>query len=537
MDLKKPELPAQLECLRVVAKALQQEASWTEGCSCHETIRCSSETYAKRRSLISEAVGAPQCVWEGKTGTEMALKRCQVMAASIRASTPPRLQDLCSFLSPEHRRAVLIMCDDLKLKLSEILTMKLSFWEALPWKLLGLFGHFVGKAPEAKQCARECIAQYRELDSADRLGTVHRVAAKFFVADSVLWLQMKAFAEEEPRQLEDLPELFIACQHLALSPISERWIEGAHKDTKQAFNRGLHHSPAGACARLRRPETLALFKECKAKAWLLQGWGRKYSMSSIVTSIGLSKPQSDAELFSLIYCFNLDSLFRDMAAAKSDVEQFKGKETQLRLKGVVKTPWDLSLAIQFLRERLTPGTVFSMPASLIGMATGALARDQARLVRHDLVEGGCDSIVDDVIDRLHSGEVPHLALEDEPCLLALADAPGDRAGGIRVEGDQGDGDDDIFGDIDDDFADDDSEESRTESTVFFKVIENNPEKRQMAQSASVDLSRCVIAVTEVGIPTAPRIPFNSPIVPIQDTTNTTTMNIRTSPTSSSTTSH
>lgn len=90
--------------------------------------------------------------------------------------------------------------------------------------------------------------------------------------------------------------------------------------------------------------------------------------------------------------------------------------------GIDKTPWDINLAIEFIRERLEPGDIFSMPTCIVPEVRANLHRDQPRLLRHDLVEGGGSTLVDDTLDRLESGDVSQVALEDEPSLLAIGDA-------------------------------------------------------------------------------------------------------------------
>lgn len=67
--LAKPAFHATLECLRVLAKSLQRQASWTEGCACHGGTKTMTQNYPKRRKAMVQAVGASRCPWECKRGS------------------------------------------------------------------------------------------------------------------------------------------------------------------------------------------------------------------------------------------------------------------------------------------------------------------------------------------------------------------------------------------------------------------------------------------------------------------------------------
>lgn len=309
--LQQDSLMAMCECLWVVSAAVQSEASWTEGCHCHEAIRTANHGYAKRRKLLQAAVGNRACVWEAKRGTEMVLYKAKAMPTNIQKTDSSQFDLLVGRLVEQSKVRVLGMRAQLRNKVAEILTQKLSFWFVLPWRLLGLFGHAVGKPQEAKQCAQACIAEYKEKEAAGRLCALHRAAVRFFKEGSTLWLQLEAFANTAV-ELADLPELYVAIQEMALSPMSERWIEETHKNAKNAFVRGEHHSPAGACARVRRPETMELFEQPEPRAFLMAAWGKQLSMTDVLTSMGLPRPKSDAELFAKVYGYDLDTMFHDV---------------------------------------------------------------------------------------------------------------------------------------------------------------------------------------------------------------------------------
>ena len=263
--------------------------------------------------------GAPQY----SPGVEMALGKAAEMTSAIRAASSMALDTLIANATSGCREAILQFVVELKQRVSEVLVMKFAFWKVLPWRLLGVFGHIVGKTQQAKEVVASSIAEFHELQQSGKLCRMHRSVVRFFRPGNKLAQQLQTFASTECA-LEELPELFVEVQVLAMCPLSERWVEGARKQTHDAFKNAEHTSLAGACARLRRSEALALLDDPSARHWFIEEWHKKNSMQMVLASVEHMKPSTEAALFSIVYGYKLETMFRDVTAVRKSV----GRETE-----------------------------------------------------------------------------------------------------------------------------------------------------------------------------------------------------------------
>lgn len=416
------------------------------------------------------------------SGVEMALGQYEQMSLAIRTCSSEKFEELVGELGFEDKAGVLRMSAELRQRLAEILTSKLSFWRVLPWRIMGVFGHVVGKEAEAKACAKGVLQEFAGLEASGKLSRSHRACSHIFEQGGALRQQLEEYACTN-RPLQELPELFIELQEIALCPISERWVEGAHKETSFAFKHGEHHSPAGACAHLRRAQCLALADDPAARPWLLENWHAKGGLRAILTDIGLPRPASEAQLFEQVYAYSLVSMFQDVSELRPTVAAWRKEEHDNRFSGIVGTPWDISMVVDFLKERLPVGTVLSLPSALVPIAECNPCKDQAAIQRLDLVHGSCANAIELALcDVARVSEGGDLALEGEP--VALAPPPNQAAASTGMPSDN-----------------EASDEEDTESWAreFVQVVQTYPEKRTMAQAGLVDIPRTAIYVVRITV--------------------------------------
>ena len=81
-----------VEMLLVASKAIGREASWNEGCYCHESTLTGSDSYKERRREMEKTTGAPTCIWKAKRMPSYALRHGKLAVQRVKAATSPRYQ-------------------------------------------------------------------------------------------------------------------------------------------------------------------------------------------------------------------------------------------------------------------------------------------------------------------------------------------------------------------------------------------------------------------------------------------------------------
>ena len=112
-----------------------------------------------------------------------------------------------------------------------VCTLKFSFWEQLPWLLMGIAHHDSRKA-------RTCAA--RALHLQDASPCEHELARLLCSAGSQGRREMTAFVRGE--SLSNLPLLQSYASKFKFVPISERWVESRHALIKRHLRKCTHVS-------------------------------------------------------------------------------------------------------------------------------------------------------------------------------------------------------------------------------------------------------------------------------------------------------
>lgn len=180
------------------------------------------------------------------------------MVQGIWDSSSRLLTQACARLDVLDRTQVVAMFDVLKERVCENLKDKLSFWEQLPFRLLGVLICFLdGSKAESKLIAAWCIESY---DSMLDKNLAHRVTRRFLAVAGESFRQALMSYAENAKGLWEYPELLRELVSYGVILLTERRLEGEHFRIKRAGEEA--HSvtiePPAICAAMRRKDSLEL---------------------------------------------------------------------------------------------------------------------------------------------------------------------------------------------------------------------------------------------------------------------------------------
>ena len=243
--LKSRFFAAYLDMLLILNAVQRELSAWSEGCTCHE-----SELQGQSRSMVRG--DALNCPMRGKRAAELAAGQLRAVLRGIRAQQVEALVlEHCSLLTPQELTDI---HQDFEAGCSHIellLSVKLAFWERLPWHCAGLSHHC---EKQAQECAKKCIALFDA--TPEGLRHMHHPVTLAFLADPAQRRDMEKLASGSPL-LSLSPVFQEAVAAMRFIPVVERVVEATHKDVKRRLAAATRHSPSMASSAIRHAETEA----------------------------------------------------------------------------------------------------------------------------------------------------------------------------------------------------------------------------------------------------------------------------------------
>eukprot|EP00972_Heterocapsa_arctica_P116302 16452352-Heterocapsa_arctica.AAC.1 len=176
--------------LLLIGLQLEREASWMEGCVCHQAVwdQTLGSGSAKQSAYRKASKG---CKWKGKRAVEMAIGRVEGICSRILLASSPAYRAHLAQTSPDDRSALMHMEQLAKSKLVSRIRGKLAFWTQLPYSLLGALAHEQGHASlsQAKAYAASALAERDAAVAAGRGASLHRVAVRLTMDDNLEFKQ------------------------------------------------------------------------------------------------------------------------------------------------------------------------------------------------------------------------------------------------------------------------------------------------------------------------------------------------------------
>jgi hypothetical protein len=226
---------------------------WAEGCPCHVNLpELHGNTKYMRRKKFQASLGlnasCPLCTRRAACLSAGEFHAVLAELFSIRTSTImvnvlPRLQ------SQRDRDIVLRDWERGRRAFIFTMTVKLAPWQQLPMLLCG-GGHHNEQV--ARSIIRRAFAMFDELAAVSQNGSMHPLSLVFFDRASPLFAEVVMFMQGHPRSW--LPNLSLRLGQLALTPVTERLVEGLHAVMHKHIRASPHHTVCHAALSMHLPE-------------------------------------------------------------------------------------------------------------------------------------------------------------------------------------------------------------------------------------------------------------------------------------------
>jgi hypothetical protein len=161
------------------------------------------------------------------------------------------------------------------------------------------------------------------------------------------------------------PALAVELRSMTMVSTTEQRVEEMHARIFQ-LNRSVGRSlaPPSTCARLRHHQNMEVMKDWRARAFVVHMWRRRRTARDLMKGAlpaGALELASTKDLIRGVYHCMPQQLYRDVKLEKGLISNLQWMSKV----PAFKPPPPLALAVEYFKERLKPGVVFSMPAALL----------------------------------------------------------------------------------------------------------------------------------------------------------------------------
>lgn len=238
--------------------------SWCESCKCHFWMHKDSAGDVSNAAAgyfdvhcdlgLGDKFCGDTCPLAGMRASEFATSMeggggGQHSLHQIRDQIYPELIRMCNGLSEIDRASLLADFNLGRAQLAFNITSKLHYWDALPWKLVGLSHWSEGVS---RRCAQKCLELFDNAVQEEAMH--HRISWEFLAPGCELRRQLQAFASGS-QPLWTWPELHRRVLALTFINVAERRGEADHSLISKAAV-GRKPAPPAVSLSLRMPEVL-----------------------------------------------------------------------------------------------------------------------------------------------------------------------------------------------------------------------------------------------------------------------------------------
>jgi hypothetical protein len=236
--IKDPFFWAYANMLDRISEVLLAIAAWAEGCACHsgDPLLYGPTRHQRVRVFAAQTGGAAgTCPMKTRRAFELAaggLWRLLRRFFQI-VNTALLLDPLTAALSEEGRALILREFGNARRHIYFTFKVKCSFYQQLPWVLLGLAHYNVRKA---RACGRRALALVRAAGN-----VAHHWLVRVICIEPLGLEQLVRFVCGE--DLSALPLLERMAARFKFAMVTERWVESLHAQNKKALD-GVPHGGA-----------------------------------------------------------------------------------------------------------------------------------------------------------------------------------------------------------------------------------------------------------------------------------------------------
>jgi hypothetical protein len=295
------------------------------------------------------------------------------------------LQALLDAMAPGSRGTLLATFAQFRRQLADELRDKFDFWLHVPYRMVGVFYCVQGgDLEEAKQIARECVAEYEKAIADGLYDKLHRVAHLLLGKGTVCRKELAEFIARGQR-LEDFPVLYFTLQEYALCSLVERAVEAMHAKIKRIGSTMTFSLPPYVCAVLREGSHLqSLLANADFHAFCISNW-RKRSLADDILQQRCSKEElasmTTLQKSKRIYQSDAVSHFQLTGVARQSQGIWLALTNTSPI--TVDIPQDWHLCVSYLKATLQRGAFYSVPTSLYALGVENRNHDFTRAGRCD----------------------------------------------------------------------------------------------------------------------------------------------------------
>ena len=358
------------------ARGVGDEARWFSVCECHQHIWSQKISDRAKQKLFVKETGYRHCIWVGRSASAMARGHWNSMCGRLIDVGSPELHRRLSLLPADRRGHVVAYFDTMKCMTVEEWEAKFCYWDELPHLLCGMWPF----DEKSQFIAVKARTKYREAMARDGGATCHRVTYRIMSPDSgTRFAAMVDHLIDAGNMLRDLEDELRAMNML---PTCEQRIEGAH-----AAIHGLNAHPGRnldapqACALMRERENFEQLENWQCRAFVVHTWRmpmHRWLLAPLFNAEFRAHAPYSKCIAAVYHCLPRQ-MFANLNFDKVVIDNF-GKRLKPAKSDV---PASHRLAIDYVKERLPPGTIFSVPDEIAavvsrdnvdeGASTGALA--------------------------------------------------------------------------------------------------------------------------------------------------------------------
>ena len=346
---------AVVESLCVFAQAVGRESRWLGGCRCHDWIWRLKDTSAKEKlRLFQKDVGclATECCWRGRRASDLARGSWKNMIVRVGGATSRELHRRLTPLLPARRAQLLDSFQALRTSWCEEIGSKFAYWDELPHLCLGMYPN----DSESQVIARR-VQEKKAAHPAD--AHTHRVTRRLlFDVEAGFGAMVKALADDGVMA----PELEAELEQANMVSTCEQRVEEIHAKIYQIGRKaGGPVGPPTVSARLRFSETMDWLDDWRVMMFVAHLWGRRNLVKSLLSFSALSgeflKVATRKEQIRAVYHYHPRQLFVKINEEKYQHVAFKDVTTPAVLQLIAP----MKMVVDYLKDRLTVGTLFSLP--------------------------------------------------------------------------------------------------------------------------------------------------------------------------------
>lgn len=311
------------------SRTLDHEATWYEGCACHQSLlHAPGKSYRQR--LLDYRRASSSCCMKGLRIVEMVSGHTDRMLSNLSNVSTPALRRHLDMVGDHERHAILRFSDRLRQRLQVVISMKFRFTKELPYTLFAGAGHLPGigvlQKSEARRLIREALAERDRLIAAGVGASLHRVAHRLCMGErNPHAVALEAFASGADDDLQ--PETAVVLRDYGLALVHTRRTEAQHAHIKVAQKKKTWMLPSLLNSALKSIELRASLKTADFWAFCLDNWHRRDLKRKLLFFAVPARERwrlqfvQDKELFGMLYLSDGASKYRDLLPEKEQSKQ------------------------------------------------------------------------------------------------------------------------------------------------------------------------------------------------------------------------